>query len=101
MKVEYLNAFVQAFCEIVQDLTDITFTKDKVNVNPYPIPTQQITMVTGITGFIKGQVLYSLSETTARTLVGKWLKNLPPEKIEAMLKSGITEMANMITGRST
>lgn len=101
MKVEYLNAFVQAACEVLEELTGLKLEKDKVHLNPYPIPSFELSMIIGITGFIRGQVVYSMSSHTAESIVRKWLKDLPEEKVMKMLKSGIAEIANVITGRST
>lgn len=101
MKVEYLNAFVQAACEVLDELTGLKLEKEKVHLNPYPIPSYELSMIIGITGFIRGQVVYSMAEGTAENVVRKWLKDLPEEKIQKMLKSGIAEIANVITGRST
>lgn len=101
MKVEYLNAFVQAAYEIFQELTGVVLKKEKVHLSAYPIPSYEISIIVGITGFITGQVVYSLTPPMAETLVTKWLKKIPENKKEMLIKSGITEIANMITGRST
>lgn len=62
--------------------------------------TTDITAVIGVTGQLKGNVLYEFNQTTALSVAGTMLGE-QLETLDEMALSALGELANMITGNAT
>ena len=59
----------------------------------------EITAVVGVTGALSGAVMYRMSEATALAIVGQMM-NQEFRELDALARSGIGELGNVITGRA-
>lgn len=100
MKVEYINAFIKAATEVLNNFVTDKFTVGKPSVRQNPFPTKEIVIILGITGEIKGQAVFSLSEEMARTIASGMMMGMPVPEIDEMAKSALSELGNMIMGNS-
>ena len=57
MEAKYINAFVQAFREVIGDLSGIYFNKEDLQLKKYPKPLFNIAILLGVSGYISGQVV--------------------------------------------
>ncbi len=62
--------------------------------------TEDLTVIIGVTGRLKGNVLYEFSEATARAIAGAMMGS-PVDQLDEMALSAIGELANIITGNAT
>jgi len=100
VKVEYINAFIKAATEVLNNFVTDKFTVGKPSVRQNPFPTKEIVIILGITGEIKGQAVFSLSEEMARTIASGMMMGMPVPEIDEMAKSALSELGNMIMGNS-
>lgn len=100
MKVEHINPFLQAAFDIINALGSFDLTKGKLILKKEPVPSYGVSVIVGVVGQIKGQVIYSMSEDTAKQLASAMMMGMPVTEFDEMAKSAISELANMITGNS-
>lgn len=101
MKVEYINPFISATFEILKMVADFNPVKGKLTLKNEPVPSYGVSVLIGVVGEVKGQVIYSLSEKTAMGISSKMMMGMPVEEFDEMAKSAISELANMITGNAS
>ena len=100
MNVEYINAFVKASTEVLNNFVTEKFTVGKPTIRTNPFPTKEIVIMLGITGEIKGQAVFSLSEEMAKMIASGMMMGMPVPEIDEMAKSALSELGNMIMGNS-
>ena len=100
MKVEYINAFIKASTEVINNFVADKFTVGKPFIRTNPFPTREIVIILGITGDIKGQAVFSLTEDMAKAIASGMMMGMPVNEIDEMAKSALSELGNMIMGNS-
>jgi chemotaxis protein CheX len=100
MNVNFLNPFVNAAFEVIHTETNITAERGDLSLERVPYRTEDITVVIGLVGAVEGTVFYSMNIQTALCLVGKMLGDEVRE-MNQLAQSGISELANVITGRAS
>lgn len=100
MKAEYVNAFIKASTEVLNNFVSDKFSVGRPYIRNNPFPTKEIVIILGITGDIKGQAVFSLTENIAKTIASGMMMGMPVEEIDEMAKSALSELGNMIMGNS-
>lgn len=100
MKAEYINAFIKASTEVLNNFVSEKFSVGKPFIRNNPFPTKEIIIMLGITGDIKGQAVFSLSEDMAKAVASGMMMGMPVNEIDEMAKSALSELGNMIMGNS-
>ena len=100
MKAEYINPFIKASTEILTQMTQIKFQVGKPTLKPSPHNANNIIILIGITGDIKGQAMLSFDETMALSIVSKMMGETPVQELDEIGKSALAELGNMILGNS-
>jgi chemotaxis protein CheX len=59
-----------------------------------------VNIIIGLVGDIRGNVVFSLQEVTARNIASVMMGGLSVEKFDIMSKSALCEFANMVAGNS-
>ncbi|MGM0508374.1 MAG: chemotaxis protein CheX [Fusobacteriota bacterium] len=101
MKVEYINPFIEATFDILKQVASVSPKKGKLQMKNEPVPSYGVTVLVGVVGEVKGQVVYSLSIEAAKKLAEKMMMGMPVEEFDEMAKSAISELGNMITGTAS
>ncbi len=100
MKVEYINSFIKASTEVLNNFVEDKFSVGRPYIRSNPFPTREIVIILGITGDIKGQAVFSLTEDMAKKIASGMMMGMPVEEIDEMAKSALSELGNMIMGNS-
>ena len=100
MKAEYINSFIKASTEVINNFVEDKFSVGKPFIRNNPFPTKEIIIILGITGDIKGQAVFSLSESMAKKIASGMMMGMPVDEIDEMAKSALSELGNMIMGNS-
>lgn len=101
MKVEYINPFVTASFDILKAVGNYNPVKGKLVLKNKPVPSYGVSVIVGVIGEVKGQVIYSLSEDTAKNIASAMMMGMPVDAFDEMAKSAISELSNMITGNAS
>lgn len=101
MKVEYINPFVQSATSIIEQVARIQVERGDLALRPKMFPSPDVSVILGVTGDVKGQVLYGLSQETAMYLASRMMMGLEVKEFDDVARSAIGELGNMITGNAT
>lgn len=101
MKAEYANIFITSAVHVFKKELNITLTRQSLVKKSAPIPGLPICIVLGITGDIKGQVVYSIDRSFAQDITHSMLPNKLPHELRQYINSAAGEIGNMITGQAS
>jgi len=82
-------------------MANIKLEKTNLSLREDPTPSNDISIIVGIAGFIQGQVVYSLKDHTAQRIAQALAPKSTMVIDNAFVESSIAEVANIITGRTT
>ncbi len=100
MKVVYINPFLGAAIAVLQAETHAEVRKGTIGMADGPLVSDDVTVLVGVTGRVRGVVLLNVSERTAKELVGA-MQGTPVAVWDTLAESGIAELGNVITGRAS
>jgi chemotaxis protein CheX len=100
VNVEFINPFIQGTQSILKDVCQEEAKLGQIYLKKSPYPSNSVAIIIGITGDIKGQVIFSLGIDTAKWIASKMMMGMPVEQFDEMAKSAISELTNMILGTS-
>lgn len=101
MKAEYANPFIRSATTVFEKEIGISLSRKELVKLDSPQPSLPISIVIGVTGPIRGQVVYSVDENFAEKVAKAMLPNKLPAEVRKMINSAISEIANMITGQAS
>lgn len=100
MNVEHINPFIKATVDVLSQLGSLSPNIGKMFVKNDPAPTYRVAVIIGVVGDVKGQVIYSFSEETAKMVASAMMMGMPVDVFDEMAKSAVSELANMISGHA-
>jgi len=101
MKVEYINPFIEAAQSVIKAICSVNVKLGKVYLKSSPISFNQIIIIIGVVGRIKGQISFELSQQTAKKIVSIMMGGMLITELDEISKSAISEMGNMIMGNAS
>ena len=100
MNVEYINPFIEASQTVLSQIANLQIKLGKVYIKDSPYRGDNIMVIVGLTGKIRGQAMFSMSRETAMFVASCMLGGMPVAELDEISKSAITELANMILGNT-
>ncbi|MCX7922489.1 MAG: chemotaxis protein CheX [Clostridia bacterium] len=100
MNVEYINPFLTASKDIISQATGLNVNVGKIYVKNAPYTGNKVTVLIGLTGKIRGSVVFSFSQALALKIASAMMCGMPVEALDEMAKSAISELGNMILGNT-
>lgn len=100
MNIQYLNPFIQGFCEILAEFGVIVEKRGQLSIASNLIKSDGFAVLIGINGQIKGNVIYDMSRQTALDLASKMYGTEMKEITEEVTDS-ISELGNMVSGKAS
>ena len=101
MKAEYINIFIGSAVNVFQKEIKVHLSRKDLSKKGSPVPSMPISVIIGITGAIKGQVVYSMDSNFAFKVARAMLPNSLPAEAKQMENSAVSEIANIITGQAS
>lgn len=101
MKAEYANPFITSAVKVFRKEIGIELSRKSLIKKTSPMPSQDISIIIGVTGPIKGQVVYSMDINFAEAVCKAMLPGKVPAEVRKMTHSAVSELANMITGMAS
>ncbi len=100
MQVELINVFIKAATDVLQSEVGEETTAGSVRVLSSAQTSEEVTVMIGVSGDVRGMVLLGMSERTAKAIVSRMMGE-PCPLFDELAQSGIAEMGNVITGLAT
>ncbi|MGM0381119.1 MAG: chemotaxis protein CheX [bacterium] len=101
MKADYINPFVTAaISTLKQFIPDIEIERGELDVAPSPAKTLGAAVYIGISGELKGRVIYDMDRSTAVKIASAMNQEELPG-LNDMVRSTIQELGNIISGNAS
>ncbi|MDO8690648.1 MAG: chemotaxis protein CheX [Dehalococcoidia bacterium] len=97
MDADLVNSFVGSAQTVLQSEIGAPIQMGQLSVQKEAYTSQQITALIGVTGNLRGVMMFGLSEETAKRLVSQMMGQ-EIDKWDELAESGIAEMGNVIAG---
>lgn len=98
MNANHVNAVCRATKSILSTHFGLEVTIMKPSVSKTAVPSDDVSVVLGVNGQLTGQIICSISEDTAKKIVGAMMGGLTIETIDEMGWSAIQEFGNWVAG---
>lgn len=100
MKAEYINPFIKASTEVLKTIANVEFKTGTPYLRQSPITANNVMILVGITGEIRGQATISMEEDVAKNVASSMMMGMPVTEFDEMAKSALSELGNMIMGNT-
>jgi|ADurb_Oil_01_Slu_FD_contig_21_4115560_length_510_multi_3_in_0_out_0_1 chemotaxis protein CheX len=100
MDVNHINAFITGLVEVSRMLGISSLTRTGLSKREKLKTENEVNIIIGLVGDIKGNVVLSMQEKTAMNIASKMMGGMPVNEFDLMPKSALCELSNMVSGRS-
>ena len=100
MDAKLINPFVDAFTTVMPMLGFPEPTRTKLYAEKSRVKSLGVSMLVGFTKQIRGNVVYNMSEETAKFIASQMMMGMPVETFDEMAQSAISELSNMLTAHT-
>lgn len=100
MNVNYAIPFVDAAIITFSRELNADLKRHSLIAKNSPLPSLPISIVIGVTGMVKGQIVYSLDNNTATSITRCMIPHKLLNELPKYVNSAISELANIITGQA-
>ncbi|MDC7124945.1 MAG: chemotaxis protein CheX [Spirochaetales bacterium] len=101
MKAEYANPFIQAAVKTFKKELDVQLNRNSLVVKNSPLPSKELSIIIGVTGAVRGQVVYSMDDNVAMSVAKTMIPGRLPVELKKLKNSAVSELANIITGQAS
>lgn len=100
MNIEYINPFIEASQTVIKQITSLDAALGKVYIKTAPYRSEDIIIMVGLTGKIRGQAIFSMTREFGRKIASYMMMGMQITEFDEISKSAISELANMIMGNA-
>lgn len=97
MDAKLVNPFVDAFTAVMPQIGFAEPKRTKMGVKVKNAVSLGVSVIVGFTKQIRGNVVYNMSEDTAKFIASTMMMGMPIDNFDDMAQSAISEMSNMLT----
>ena len=100
MDAKYLNPIIAATDSVFQTMLSLKPEKGKVSIQKEITTDKEANVIIGMTGDIKGSIVYSFSKDMALEVVEN-MSGMKMEELDKFVTSAMGELGNIISGKAT
>jgi len=100
LNVEYINPFIEASRAVLKQIAGIDVKLGSISLKNSPYASDNIVILVGLTGKIRGQAIFSMNKNVALTAASGMMGGLNLTELDEMSKSALSELTNMILGNT-
>lgn len=100
MNIEYINPFIEASQTVIKQIASLEAKLGKVYLKTAPYSSEDIIIMVGLTGKIRGQAIFSMTRDLGMKIASSMMMGMPVTEFDELSKSAISELANMIMGNA-
>ena len=97
MDAKLVNPFVDAFTTVMPQIGFPEPKRLKMNVRDKNAISKGVSVIVGVTKQIRGNVVYNMSEETAKFIASTMMMGMPVNDLDELAQSAISELVNMLT----
>lgn len=100
LDVNHINPFLQSAISIFDSTVQMKMSIGRPCVASLSFDDTVFALQIGVTGDLKGQVIFVMSVDTAKSIASKMMCGMPVAELDEMSKSALGELSNMIMGNT-
>ena len=100
MEAKLVNPFIDAFMTVLPQIGFQEPARAAMTVKDKMTQSLGVTIIVGFTKQIRGNVVYNMSEDTAKYIASTMMMGMPVENFDEMAQSAVSEMSNMLTANA-
>ena len=100
MDAKLVNPFVDAFTAVMPQMGFPEPNRAKLSVQQLHAVSLGVSVIVGFTKQVRGNVVYNMTEDTAKYIASTMMMGMPVAEFDAMAQSAISEMSNMLTANA-
>lgn len=100
MDAKLINPFIDAFITVMPQIGFPVPKRTKAYVQNKTITNFGVAVMLSFVKQIKGNVVYNMSEDTAKFIASKMMMGMPVNEMDSMAQSAIAEMSNMLAANT-
>ncbi|HOM01638.1 MAG TPA: chemotaxis protein CheX [Acetivibrio sp.] len=100
MNVEYINPFIEASQTVLKKIAGIDVKLGSVTLKSSPYTSDNIVILVGLTGKIRGQAIFAMNKAVALTVASGMMGGTQLTELDEISKSALSELTNMILGNT-
>ncbi len=100
MDAKLVNPFIDAFMAVMPQIGFPTPKRTKVYLQDKNAVSRGVVVMVGFTKQMRGNVVYNMSEDTAKFIASTMMMGMPVAEFDAMAQSAISEMSNMLSANA-
>ena len=100
MDVNVINPFLQSSVSTIQMAAGLNIGIGKPFVKELSFKNDTVLIMFGVTGAMKGQILFEIPEENARKIASCMMMGMPVNELDEMAMSAVSELGNMIMGNA-
>ncbi len=100
MDAKYLNPIIAATDSVFQTMLSLKPERGKVSIQKEITTDKEANVIIGMTGDIKGSIVYSFSKDMALEVV-ETMSGMKMEELDKFVTSAMGELGNIISGKAT
>ena len=97
MDAKLVNPFIDAFTSVLPMMSFPTPSRKGMGLKSIVVDSLGVTIMVGFTRQLRGNVVYNMSEETAKHIASTMMMGMPVAALDEMAQSAICEMSNMLT----
>lgn len=98
--VNTINPFLTSAVSVIETVAQIKSTIGKPSIKSLEFTTNSVLIILGVTGELKGHVIFELKEDNTKRLASKMMMDYAITTLDDMALSAISELGNMIMGNA-
>jgi len=100
MNIEYINPFIEASQAVLKQTAGIDAKLGKVFLKNSPYRSDNIIVIVGLTGKIRGHAIFSMDSRIALQIASAMMDGMQVTELDELSRSAISELTNMIIGNT-
>ena len=101
MDAKLVNPFIEAFMAVMPMLGFQTPKRTNMLLRDKNVKSRGVVVMVGFTRQLRGNVVYNMSDETARFIASTMMMGMPVPEFDAMAQSAISELSNMLSGNAS
>ena len=97
MDAKLVTPFIDAFTSVLPMMGFPTPSRKGMGLKSIVVDSLGVTIMVGFTRQLRGNVVYNMSEETAKHIASTMMMGMPVAALDEMAQSAICEMSNMLT----
>lgn len=100
MDVKYINPFLNSLANVFPQLGITNIKRGNISIKGKLIESPGVTIIVGIIGDIKGNVIYGTTMESAKKIASTMMMGMDVPEFTEIAQSAISELTNMLTANA-